>query len=121
MIVVNRVIKSFVDRIRENLLEFDFDPLGHVDEAPDALALGRRVGLATHQNAIVERLETHVNGEARPRSHADYGVTETVWNDNIQLLLAHLARAVHEIEHRHGVRSLGDVGHEEQFYSTVRR
>jgi len=63
VIIVNRVVDSVLRRIREKLLEFDFEgPLDRI-EAPNALAGEGRIDLAGDQNSVVQPLEAQLDGE----------------------------------------------------------
>lgn len=60
MFIDDRVVKSFVKRIRENLLDFDLDRKLHHIEATNALASGHNIHVSGHQNAIVKRFQPHI-------------------------------------------------------------
>lgn len=111
MIILNLVLKSFVLRVRENLLDFDFDRLGDVDEAANALSRGRRVDLSGHQDAVVECLETHIQEQSGPLLDADDGVAEALDDRRLELELAHFAGAVNDIEDADRVRGFIVMGH----------
>jgi len=117
MIADNRVVKSFVHRIREKLLDFDFDRQRDVIKASNTLAEGDRVDVCRHQNAVVERFESHVQVHLRARAHTDYGVAVALIDGDVEGTLAHLAGAVHEVEHRNGVRGRSEMGHKGRFYA----
>jgi heme-degrading monooxygenase HmoA len=118
VIVLNCVVKCFVERIREKLGKLDFNRNADIDEAPYALAVGGAIHVSGHQNAVVEGLETHVDVELRTLTHTDYGVAHLVVDGHVDRLLAHLAGAVHDIDHRDGVRGFTEVWHEGKLYPT---
>jgi len=111
MFIDNRVVKSFVKRIRENLLDFDLDRKLHHIEAANAFSGGHNVHIRGHQNAIVERLQAHIQVHHIASTNADYSVAKALNYGRINLMLAHFARAVHEVEHRNGERGNDEVGH----------
>jgi heme-degrading monooxygenase HmoA len=121
VIILNCVVKSFVERIREKLGKLDFDRKRDVDEAANALPLGDRFDVSRDQDSVVQRLETGVNVQVRTLTHADYGVTHVVVDRHIDGLLAHLAGAVNDVDNRHGVRSFAEVWHEGRVYPTASR
>ena len=118
MILDNRVVKSFVNRVREKFLNLDFDGQFDLVEASTALAGGDRSDVCRDQDAVVERFEAHVEVHFRVLGDADQGIAEGFGYDDIQLVLAHLAGAVHEVVHRDGERGGGEVRHNRQFYVT---
>ena len=109
MIVGNRVIKSFVDRIREKLGEIDFDRNLYLDEAANALTLGHHIDIAGDQNAVVEGFETHIHVKIRAGLNTDYGVAKRFGYNNVERELAHLARPMHQVVHRNGEWGGGEV------------
>ena len=109
MIINNRVIKSFVDRIREKLGEIDFKGNLHINEAANTLTLGHNVDIAGHQNAVVERFETHIHVEIRAGFDTDYGVAKRFGYNNVERELAHLARPMYQVVHRNGEWGGGEV------------
>ena len=121
MIVLNRIVKSFVERIREKLGKLDFDRQRDVDEAANTLPLGDRLDISGDQDAVVQRLETGIDVQLRTLAHADYGVTHIVVDRHIDGLLAHLAGAVNDVDNGHGVRSFAEVWHEGRVYPTPSR
>jgi hypothetical protein len=56
VIIVNLVVESVVTRIREKLLEFDFNRQDHRVKASHALCRGGRAYVAGDQNAVVQAL-----------------------------------------------------------------
>ena len=120
MIVLNCVVKSFVERIREKLGKLDFDRDADIDEAPNTLALGGRVDVAGHQDAVVEGLEAGVDVQLCTPANANDGVAHFVVDCDVDRLLAHLAGAVHDVDHRDGVRGFFQMWHEGRFYPTLR-
>lgn len=117
MIVDHRVVKSLVERIREKLLNIDLDGKAHVVEAANALAGGHRIDFCRDENAVVERLESHVEVHRGSLANGDQFGAEVVGKGDIELALAHLARSMHEIEDldEEGIGNWG--GHDGQFYA----
>ena len=76
MFVGNGVVKSFVNRIREKLLNFDFDGLFDTVEASHALTRCHSVDIGRHQNAVVQRLEAHLEMHCGAFRDANYGNAE---------------------------------------------
>jgi hypothetical protein len=118
VIVLNCVVKSFVERIREKLRKLDLDRKLHVNQAPNTLALGHRAHLTGHQNAVVERLESGVDMQFCTLAHADYGVAHVVVDCDVNGLLSHLARAMNDVDHRDGVGGLAEMWHDGRVYLT---
>ena len=119
MILDNRVVKSFVNRVREKFLNLDFDRQFDFIEASTALASGDRGDVGGDQNAVVQRFEPHVEMHFRVLGDADHGIAERFGYGDIEAVLTHLAGAVHEVVHRNGERGGGEVRHNRQFYVTV--
>lgn len=117
MFIDDRVVKSFVKRIRENLLDFDLDRKLHHIEATNALASGHNIHVGGHQNAIVKRFQPHIQVHPVIGTNANYGVAKALNHGRINLMLAHFARTVHEVEHRNSERGNDEVGHNRQFYA----
>jgi len=118
MILDNRVVKSFVNRVREKFLNLDFDRQFDRIEASTALAGGDRGDVRGDENAVVQGFEAHVEVHLRVLGDADQGIAERFGYGNIELMLSHLAGAVHEVVHRNGERGGGEVRHNRQFYVT---
>lgn len=122
VVVLNLILESFPRMIREKLLELDLDGHGDVDEASAALALGHGIELDAGQNTLVDGLEPGVDLDDRSLANGDHPLAELLVCGDVELMLAHLARAVHEVAH---VDAEGGVvmGHEGRFYawSTPRR
>lgn len=117
VIIVNRVVKSFVKRIREKLLKLDSNGNLDVDEAPDALPRRDRVDPTTHEDAVVQRLEAGIQLKNAASSHADDGSRELIVDDDVLTALAHLARAVHEVEDGNVIGVAALVRHGRSFYA----
>lgn len=109
MLVDNRIVKSFVNRVREKLLDFDLDREADVVEAPDALALGLHRGGSGDEDAVVKRLEAHVELHVRALPDPDDEIAERFVDGRVDLELAHLSGAMQEVEHRNGERGSGEV------------
>ena len=118
MILDNRVVKSFVNRVREKFLNLDFDRQFDRIEASSALAGGDRGDVCGDENAVVQGFETHVEVHLGVFGDADQGIAEGFGYDDIEFVLAHLAGAVHKVVHRNGERGGGEVRHNRQFYVT---
>jgi heme-degrading monooxygenase HmoA len=118
VIVLNNKVKSFVERIREKLGKLDLDRDAHINEAANALALGCGVDFAGDQNAVMQGLQARIDVEHRTLANTDDGVSEVLGRRHIDRLLAHLTGAVHEVDHRDGVRSFLQVWHDRKFYPT---
>jgi len=117
MIFRNRVVKSFVLRVREKLLDFDLHRKCDVIQAATALSFGNRVDIRRHQNAVVERLEPHVEAQHRTIADAHHGVPEAFGYDDIDFALTRLAGAMHEVEDRDVVWVVSHVRHEGRVYA----
>jgi len=76
MILDNRVVKSFVNRVREKFLNLDFDGQFDRIEASAALAGGDRGDVCGDQNAVVQGFEAHVEVHLRVLGDADQGIAE---------------------------------------------
>ena len=100
---MNLVVKSFVLRIREKLLQFDLKWNAHLDEASDAFSDGLAIDLGADQNTVVEGLHPQVDVQLGTLRNADDSVAEIPGNGDVELSLPHLARAVQKIEHLDGV------------------
>jgi len=109
MIVGNRVIKSFVDRIREKLGEIDLERNLHVDEAADALTLGHHINIAGDEDAVVKRFESHICMQVCAGFNTDNGVAKRFGYNNVERELAHLARPMNQVVHRNGEWGGGEV------------
>jgi hypothetical protein len=109
MFAGNRVIKSFVLRIREKLCKIDLEGNLDVDQAAHALAGGDHVDVSRDQNAVMQRFESEVYVNLRAGLHSDYGVAEPFGYNNVERALAHLARPMEKIEHRDGEGGGGEV------------
>jgi len=117
MILDNRVVKSFVNRVREKLLDFDFDRQFDRIEASTALAGGDCGDVRGHENAVVQAFQAHVEVHFRALGNADHGIAEGFWHGDIEVALAHLAGAVHEVVHLNGERGGGEVRHNRRSYA----
>lgn len=106
VVVLNLILESFVLRIREKLLNIDFDRVLDVDEAPNTLASCSRIHLSAHQDAVVQRLQAQVEVHGSPFRHADHGVAEALRGWDVQLPFTHLARSVHDVAHVERPRGL---------------
>ena len=104
-VVLHFIVKGFVLRVREKLLQVDFELLLDLDEAANTFADRRHIDLCTDQNPVVERLESHIDMHRRAQRNADHGIAERLRNDNVQGFLPHLTGAVHQIEDGDRVRA----------------
>jgi hypothetical protein len=111
MFIDDRVVKSFVKRIRENLLDFDLDRQLHHIKAPNALPGGNSIHVGGHQNAVVKRFQPNIKVNYVAGTNADYRVAKALHHGRVDLVFAHFARAMHEVEHRNGERGNDEVGH----------
>lgn len=116
MIVENRVIKSFVKRIRENVLEFDFYRQMDVGEAATADSVGRSGDMNRGQDAVVQPLETQVDIEDRVGLNGHEALTELLGNNDLELVLAHLAGTMDEVVDPHRVGRLLEFVHNIRVY-----
>ena len=99
VIVLNREVESFIRRIREKLLEFDLERNAHRVEAPHTLSGRDRRDLGRHQDALVQALEAHVDGEVG--TFRDDGGTgsQLLGGGHVDGALPHLTGAVDEVAH----------------------
>ncbi|MCU1407417.1 MAG: hypothetical protein JWQ43_3720 [Glaciihabitans sp.] len=111
MIVGNRVIKSFVKRVREKLSKIDFDRQVDVNQAANALSFSDRVNVSGDKDAVVKGLEAHVKVHFCTVTHTDDGIAEPFGYNDVERALAHLARAMYEVIHRKGEGGKGEVRH----------
>ena len=118
-VVLHFVVKSFVVRVREKLLQVDFELLLHLDEAANTLTDRRHIDVCTDQNPVVKRLESHVDMHRRAQRNADHGIAERLRNDDVQGFLPHLTGTVHQIEYGDGIRGRQKVGHERPLYLSL--
>jgi hypothetical protein len=109
MIVGNRVIKSFVHRIREKLRKIDLEGNLDVDQAAHALSLGDNIDIAGDEDAVVEGLQSDIEVHVRAGLHSDDGVAEPFGYNDVERVLAHLARTVKKVVHRDGEGGGGEV------------
>ena len=117
MLVGDRVVKSFVLRVREKLLDFDFDREFDGVEAAHALPEGDGVDVGRDEDAIVQGLETDIQVDDRAVLHADDSIAEALAENSVKLAFAHLTGTVHEVEHRDGERGGSEIRHEGRFYA----
>lgn len=108
---MNLVLESFIRRIREKLLDFDFDGLSHLDEAPDALPHSRTVDLQRHEDPIVQGLQSRLDVEFGSGLHSDDGIAEIIGDRHVERPFTHLAGAVHEVVDVDRERILQVVSH----------
>jgi heme-degrading monooxygenase HmoA len=66
----------------------------------------------------VQRLETGIDVQLRILANPNNGVAQVIRRHRIDRILAHLTGAVNDVDHRHGVRGLTEVGHDARFYPT---
>jgi len=109
MFVGNRVIKSFVLRIREKLCKIDLKRNLNIDQAAYALSGGDHIDVTGDQNAIVQRFQSDVYVNLRAGLHTDYGVAEPFGYNDLERALAHLARTMKKIKDRNGEGGGGEV------------
>jgi hypothetical protein len=109
MILGNRIVKSFVHRIREKLCKIDFEGNLYVDQAAHALAFSNHIDLTGDEDTVVEGLQTNVDVHGSAVLYANDGVTEAFGHNDVERALAHLARPMQEIEDRDGVGGGGEV------------
>ena len=119
MLVDDRVVKSFVLRVREKLLNFDLDRQDDIVEAPHTLADSLSLDVSRDQNAVVERFEPDIHVHCGAVFHTDDSIAEAFGDDGVNLVFTHLAGAVHEVEHRNGERGGSEIRHEQRFYALV--
>ena len=117
VIVSNREVESFVLRIREKLLEFDFDRELDGVEAAHALRRGDRVDLGGHQDAVVQPLQAQVDAHRSALLDGRHRLAEALGRVELEHALTHLAGAVHDVVHGHGVGA-GHVRHDQRFYAS---
>ena len=99
VIISNREVESFIERIREKLLEFDSER--DRDGVEAAYALPHRLGddLGADEDALVQALELDVDLE-RCSLFDDRGTgAELLGGADVEGTLAHLTGAMHEIAH----------------------
>ena len=82
-VVLHFVVESFVLRVREKLLQVDFELLFDLDEAANTLTDRRHIDVCTDQNPVVERLESHIDMHQRTQRNADHGIAERLRNDDV--------------------------------------
>jgi len=111
MIVGNRVIKSFVKRVREKLSKIDFDRQVDLNQAANAFSFGVDIDLAGDEDAVVEGLQTNIKVHFCTGTYTDYGVAEPFGYNDVERALAHLARTMHKVIHRKGEGGGGEVRH----------
>jgi hypothetical protein len=109
MILGNRVVKSFVHRIREKLCKIDFEGNLDVGQAAHALAFSNHVDLTGDEDTVVERLQTNIDVHGGAVLDTDDRVAEAFGYNDVERALAHLARSMQEIEDRDGVGGGGEV------------
>jgi len=103
VIVVNRVVERLVTRIREKLLELDFDRLGDGVEAPHALPRGGGPNVARDEDSVVQALKSQVKIDLGALSYHECGGAKVLGYTERQVLLAHLAGPVHEVANVHAI------------------
>ena len=64
-IVFYLVVKSFLLRVREKLLQVDFELLLDLDKAANTLTDRRHIDVCTDQNPVVKGLESHIDMHRR--------------------------------------------------------
>ena len=99
MVVVNLIIKSFVRRIREKLLEIDLDRDLDVSQTAASLADGRRSDFSRDENSLVNRLQTQSSVQSRTLGDTDQTLAQPLLDRESKSLLAHLAGPVHHVAH----------------------
>jgi len=102
VVIVNLMLRSFLTRVREKFLKFDFDALRDIGEAPSADSRGGRRDIRGHENAFVHGLEADVLLDLRAFFHRDEALAQLFWRDNAQRVLAHLAGTADEVAHADG-------------------
>ena len=106
MVVLNLEVGRFVSRIPEEFLNLDFDRLGDVGEAPPAHAGVARGDVGGDQDAFVHRLEAHLCLDRFAFGDRHEPLAPLLRGAGVDLELAHLARAVQNVAHREGERTV---------------
>src|SRR5690606_788330 len=107
--------ESFVRRIREKLLNLDFDVDLDRVEAAHALGVGDGVDAGGDEDPVVQALEPEVDVQLLPRLDGGGALAELLGHGEVEFTLAQLAGAVHEVVDLHDVR--GGSGHGERVYA----
>jgi hypothetical protein len=97
VVVLNLEVIRFLSRIREKLLELDFDALGDRCEASAALSLERRTGRSGGEDSFVDGLETHLDIDRSVRRHRDESLAPALGQVDIEREFAHLAGSTDEV------------------------
>lgn len=104
VIIVNRVVDSVLRRIREKLLEFDFEGPRDGIEAPHALPRLGRVDLPCDKNPVVQTLKTQLNGNGRPFRDVRRAHPQLLGGGELKGAFPHFAGAMHEVARGDAVR-----------------
>lgn len=101
MVIVNLVLGGILTRVREKLLNLDFDALFDVSEASTALTDGEKLTLGGHEDALVDGLEPHRQGHGGAGGNRNDSLSPLLIRGGVEVELPHLPGSMHEIVHVH--------------------
>ena len=117
VIVLNHEVESFVDRIREKLLNFDLDREPHGVEAADAFPVGHGLDLGGDEHALVQALEPHIDAHRGALLDDRDAVAELLRGVELEHPLDQLTGSVNHAVRGHGERGGTEGGHDLEFYA----
>jgi hypothetical protein len=97
VVVLNLEVSFFLTRIREKLLELDFDGPSDVDEAATTHAGVLRIDDSRDQNALVDRLQTDIQIEFGTGLIGHDPLSPGILQGHGELMFAHLSRLADDV------------------------
>lgn len=116
MVIVNRLLRSFLSRIREKFLNLDFNGLSYVCQASTALSRRRCGDICRDQDSLVNRLESDIFANLGALFNRDQTLAKLLRCHNGQLMLTHMPWATEEIVNTDRKRALLASTHRGQAY-----
>lgn len=105
VVVLNLEVRCFSSRIREKLLNLDFDPLGDLDEAATAHAGVLRFRRRRDQDALVNGLQARLEHDRLALGDGDKALAPLIGRGRLELDFTHLAGAVGDVSDGNGERA----------------
>lgn len=97
VIILNFILTSFIEMIREKLLKLDLKLNRHVVEASSALSGGHHIHFTSGQNALVNRLQTQVEFDRCTLNNGDQRFAPLLGCGHVDNQFAHHAGLADEV------------------------